>query len=112
MSYCPNCGSQIPDGASFCPNCGCATASPQSQPVQPVNQGENVLRTLAKVFMVLGCVASASFLLIPLLWTIPMTVTYFKRTEQGLPVSTAFKICSLLFVNLIAGVLMLCDDKS
>jgi len=27
MSFCPNCGSQIPDGAIFCPACGKSTSS-------------------------------------------------------------------------------------
>ena len=32
--------------------------------------------------------------------------------EENRPVSTGFKVCTLIFVNIIAGILMLCDDKN
>ena len=39
MSFCTNCGTQIPDGSRFCPNCGAPVgANPQPQyqaPQQP-----------------------------------------------------------------------------
>lgn len=46
-----------------------------------------------------------------LAWTIPMFVSYNRKTKRGEQVSTAFKVCTLLFVNLIAGILMLCDNN-
>lgn len=49
--------------------------------------------------------------LLPLAWVIPMTVVYTKSIKNGKDVSIAFKICTLLFVSLIAGVLMLCDTR-
>ena len=40
MSFCMNCGNQLPDGSRFCGNCGAqqgaATAAPIQQPAQPV----------------------------------------------------------------------------
>ena len=36
--FCPNCGTQVPQGALFCPSCGKAmpsAAAPQAEPVQP-----------------------------------------------------------------------------
>ena len=40
MSFCMNCGNQLPDGSRFCGNCGAqqgaATAAPMQQPTQPV----------------------------------------------------------------------------
>ncbi len=39
-----------------------------------------------------------------------MTISYFNHVRDRQPVSVGFKICSLLFVNLIAGILMLCDS--
>ncbi len=40
MSFCMNCGNQLPDGSRFCGNCGAqqgaATAAPMQQPAQPV----------------------------------------------------------------------------
>lgn len=38
-----------------------------------------------------------------------MTTHYFHATKDGVPVSTAFKICTLIFVSFIAGIIMLCD---
>ncbi len=68
------------------------------------------MQTAAKIFMILACIATG-WLLIPLCWTIPMTVHYFHCVRDGRPAGTGFKICVLLFVNLIAGILMLCDGK-
>lgn len=50
--------------------------------------------------------------LIPLAWSIPMTRYYFTATKNKQPVGIGFKVCSLLFVNLIAGILMLCDTSN
>lgn len=131
MKYCEKCGAEMADNANFCPKCGHAAAktepfdefaatngTPAPAPSEPrygtyapppaaQNSG---IRTAAKVFMILGCVFSGFYLLIPLLWTIPMTVYYFGRIKNGLPVGTGFKICSLLFVSLVGGILMLCDS--
>ena len=60
--------------------------------------------------MIIGCVLNG-FYLIPLCWCIPMTVSYCRKIKNGESVSTGFKVCSLLFVSLIAGVLMLCDNS-
>lgn len=55
----------------------------------------------------------ASFLIAiaPLLWMIPMTVSYGKKITSGEKVGVGFKLCTLLFVNLISGILMLCDKN-
>ena len=52
------------------------------------------------------------FLTLPLAWMIPMTVHYFKKTSAGEPTTLTFKICTLLFVNLLAGIFMLCFEPS
>ena len=49
-------------------------------------------------------------LALPLAWVIPMTVNYFKKTKAGKPMTVAFKVCMLLFVNLLVGVFMLCFE--
>ena len=64
----------------------------------------------AKVFMIIGTVASVLYLF-PLIWTIPMTVSYCNKINSGEKVSIGFKICALIFVNTIAGILMLCDNN-
>lgn len=102
--YCEHCGKELADEAIVCPNCGCAT---DNYAAKKTGNGH----TAAKVFMILGCVLSAFSFLIPLAWTIPMTVIYCKRSKQGIPMGTGFKVCTLLFVSLIAGILMLCEDN-
>ena len=77
-----------------------------------------------KVFMVIGCVSCAlgSLLigftiasligsLITLAWTVPMTVHVFRKLDKGEPIGLAFKICTLIFVNIIAGILLLVKDS-
>lgn len=47
------------------------------------------------------------FCLIPLVWTIPMTVRMKKIYDGTADNSTAFSICSLIFCNIISGILLL-----
>ena len=110
MKYCTKCGNELMDEAVICPKCGCATG--YQQPTN--NDGQktpSTLKTVAKIFMIIGTVAMGlSLFLIPLAWCIPMTVSYCNKVKKGEPISTGFKICSLLFVSLVAGILMLCDQ--
>ena len=64
------------------------------------------LITGIKVFMILSCIFSA-FLVLPLLWMIPMTVISWKKMDQRQPLGLVFKICTLLFVGIIPGIMML-----
>lgn len=110
MKYCSHCGSEIFDEAVICPHCGCSVQETiKATPVNNTSSEKNTIRLIAKVFMILGCI-SVGWTLIPLIWCIPMTVKYWKACDNGEDVSTAFKICSLLFVNLIAGILMLAEE--
>ena len=76
-----------------------------------------------KFFMVLSCIASVVggiasiargnltggiILLVSLVWTIPMTVYAKNRLNAHEYIGTGFKICTLLFHNLIAGIILLC----
>lgn len=109
MKYCTHCGSELVDEAVICPHCGCAT---ERFPQKTSSSGDSALKTLAKVFMIIGCISSAFAFLIPLCWTIPMTVYYFKKTDNNEKIGIGFKICALLFVNTIAGIMMLCDSSN
>lgn len=46
---------------------------------------------------------------IPLFWCVPMTIAVYRAYKGERTLSTAFKVCTLLFVNLIAGILLLID---
>ena len=98
MAFCKKCGTEIADDAVICPGCGASTNKQSSQ--------SSTLKTVAKIFMILSTVFMG-FALIPLAWCIPMTVIYCKKVNNNEPVGIGFKICSLLFVSLIAGILML-----
>ena len=87
----------------------CEECCPESPAVRAAAK-PNELQKLAYVMMILGTVA-AGFMLLPLAWCIPMTVYYKKCIKEGTPVSTTFKIFALIFVNLTAGIIMLCDKS-
>ena len=68
--------------------------------------------TVAKAFMILGTVLMAlGTVLIGLAWCLPMTIHYCNCLKTGRPVGTGFKICCMLFVSFIGGILMLCDSS-
>ncbi len=134
MKYCSKCGAQLPDDAIFCSTCGHATEPQPNQQTQnpdqtplwaqqpnqtplwaqpPMRTANSGLVTAAKVLMILGTIIMALYTFgIALAWCLPMTISYFRRTQDGRPISTGFKVCTLLFVSMIAGILMLCDNSN
>ena len=100
---CLNCGTQVEDSnIQFCPNCGAPFTK---------KGYDSGLLTAAKVFMIISCVCTG-WLIIPLAWLIPMTCRVSRRQKDNEKLSTGFKICFLLFVNIVAGILLLCDDEA
>ncbi len=76
------------------------------QPYNTAPHPQQGLITGIKVFMILSCVFSV-FIIVPLFWMIPMTIVSWKKMDQMQPLGLAFKICTLLFVGIIPGILML-----
>lgn len=134
MKYCENCGAELLDDAVMCPNCGAiqdnqAYGSANGTVQSHTNSSNSTLKTVAFVFMIIslaGCVLSSltsiglavvdpiGFVdviayLVPLAWSIPMTIKVYKARKNNEPLSTGFKVCTLIFVNLVAGILLLCD---
>lgn len=113
MKFCTKCGNELLDDAVICPKCG------NSVDYKNVNVNENLntdqgketssLKTIALLFMIIATVISG-LSIIPLAWMIPMTVYYYKSIKNKESVSTGFKVCTLIFVSLISGILMLCDQ--
>lgn len=103
MKYCSKCGQELVDEAVICTNCGCKVASTTTAKV------DSGLKTACKILMILSTVALA-WGIIPLAWCIPMTISYCRKIKNNEEVSMGFKICTLLFVNVVAGILMLCDN--
>ena len=71
--------------------------------------GSSGLKTAAKVLLIIGTVIQG-FYLVPLLWCLPMTISYFRKVKNNEEITSGFKVCVLLFVNAVAGILMLCDN--
>lgn len=104
MSYCKKCGSNLNDGDTFCSNCGTQINE------QPKS---NALLTVAKVFIIIGCVLTSLYgFIIPLAWCLPMTLKLCKKINNGENISTGFKVCTLLFVSAVGGILLLCDSQN
>lgn len=41
-------------------------------------------------------------------WMIPMTVSISRSLKENRPISTAMKVCTLIFVGIVPGILLLC----
>lgn len=80
------------------------------QPVQASGGNDEALRLAAFVFCVVSAV-SVCWAIIPLAWMIPMTVHcwgIYKGTKSN---TTGFGVCTLIFVSLVAGILLLVSKK-
>ena len=60
--------------------------------------------------MIISTIYLATFI-IPLFWCIPMTITYWNKIQKNEKVNMTFKICSLIFMGIIPGLLMLFEDE-
>lgn len=76
----------------------------------PVYAEPSTLRKVARVFIIVCCVLQG-FYLIPLAWCIPMTVSLNRRILRNEPISLGFKICTLIFLSLVGGILLLVDHS-
>ncbi len=131
MKYCAKCGAEMVDEAIFCVKCGCAVEDGGIAQSGRSNAQNSAIVTVAKVFMILtlvvwgfyGLILFIAFALlglaplgllgfIPLAWCLPMTIVCFNKTKRGEPIGVGFKVCVLLFVNMVAGILLLCDNNN
>lgn len=110
MKYCTKCGKELLDDAVFCTACGCATGDGPVQVTKNDTNSNSGMQTAAKVFMIISTVIMGIYL-IPLAWCLPMTISYCKKIKNNQPVSVGFKVCSLIFVSLLGGIFMLCDNS-
>ena len=99
MKYCAYCGAELHDDAAICMKCGCKA--------DPARNTSDTLNTVIKVFLIIGCVAQG-WMLIPLAWCLPITISIFNSLRDPRPIGIGMKICTLLFVNVVAGICLLC----
>lgn len=73
------------------------------------NNGNRTLKGVGFAFCVIGCVVLGCFL-IPLAWCIPLTIMAYKYYKGEGDLGVGAKVCILLFVDIIAGILLLCAN--
>lgn len=104
MKYCPNCGAEVHEEAVVCTGCGRSLE-------EKIETKHTTLINVIKAFLIIGCIAQG-WLLIPLLWCLPLTISAFKKLDSGEPIGIGTKICILLFVNMISGICLLCMNDN
>lgn len=135
---CSRCGAELPDDVVVCTNCGYVVDKMRFDGISSyVSKGKGGVSIAARIFMIIGCIANFFFLLyyggafisaitltpinecigfavlfgaLSFAWTIPMTVKYFSNCKKRLKTSIGLKVCTILFVNVVAGILMCCED--
>lgn len=112
QKYCGHCGAEVYSDAVVCLKCGCSVQHTSKSVASSNSETDDILTIIIKVFLIIGCV-SQGWLIIPLAWCIPITMSVFKNLRDKQPISMGMKICTTVFVNLIAGVCLLCmnDEK-
>lgn len=77
---------------------------------EPMSSTDQTLRLINFILCIISCVASCWFI-VPLAWMVPMTVHswgIYKGTKAN---TVAFGVCTLIFTNLIGGILLLVSKK-
>ncbi len=75
-----------------------------------VQDNDKTLKLIAFIFNVVSTV-SIGWLILPLAWMIPMTIIswgIYKGTKAN---TVAFGVCTLIFVSLVSGILLLVAKK-
>lgn len=111
-------GSETQAGGYTAPAYQQPAPNPGYYPQAGASDNDRTLRLVAFIFciislssLVLAILPTFFLSLIPLAWTIPMSVIcwgIYKGTKRN---TVAFGVCMLLFVNLIAGILLLASRK-
>lgn len=85
-------------------------AQAQYGQTQAVNSTDQTLRLIAFILCILSAI-SVCWAIIPLAWMIPMTIHCWKLYKGEKVNTVAFGVCTLLFVNIISGILLLVSTK-
>ena len=123
--YCHHCGKEVENGNKFCPYCGALQdrysddyryeerkdeyEESKTSSSKVASEAQTGLDLAVKIFMVLSTVAFG-FAIIPLIWMVPMTIHAFHKADNNEEYGIGFSICSLIFVDVVAGILMIIRD--
>lgn len=103
MKECPYCMNKVTfPNAHYCQNCGKQL---------PINGYHSEMLTVAKNIMVAKCFIFG-WLLIPLIWLLPITLRIKKREKSDIKLGTNFKVRTLFFGNFLAGICLLIDEDA
>ena len=110
MKFCQSYGAEIHENAVICVKCGCAIPSERVI----YKERNNTLLNISKIFLILSSIICfilslfTGIFIIPFAWCLTITIMICNRIKQGKPIGIVLKICALLFVNIISGILLLC----
>ena len=119
MKYCPRCGAEVSKESVYCSKCGFKvdeTALDDSTACVVIdnnqsNKRDDDLLKVAFVFCIISIIFTG-FAILPLCWMIPLTICLYNKIQKKEPISIAFKIVILFFVNIVAGILLLVGDEN
>lgn len=131
MKRCEYCRSYVKDDELKCPNCGASVVElPSIQPQNSItetitdriqketvsknDEKPDILLRLSIVFLIVSMIIACSTgaFAISLFWKIPITLSLRKKIYHGIPISLFNKIVVLIFGSIVAGILLLCYQKS
>lgn len=134
MAYCRKCGNMIPDTSTYCIYCGNPTSSntqvkPNQQGLETaikimffvsyiLNIGAMFIAVVSLCLIILGLTLYVILpfglvfllVLIPLAWMIPMHVYCVTKLNNREPIGLGFKICTLILINVVLGILLICHN--
>lgn len=85
-------------------------AAPADAPLYPMTESDRTLRLVNFILCVVSTVV-CGIAIIPLAWMIPMTVISWGIYKGKKRNTVAFGICTLIFVNMVGGILLLVSHK-
>lgn len=104
--FCVHCGAEVNPQAVVCVHCGCSIPKANTNNNSEVKE---VLVLAIKIFSIIGVIFNA-FAIIPLIWCLPLYKSVSKHLKGETKLSVGYKVCVLLFLNIVAGVLLLIED--
>lgn len=70
------------------------------------------MKLTAFILNLIFTIITGIFFIIPLCWTIPITVISYKVYKGTRPNTVGFGVVDLIFCNIISGILLLCSEKN
>lgn len=112
--FCPKCGAEVSGSDLYCSKCGEKLQKEEKEVKQEIvynGKRDKTILTLGLVLCIVNTVFFG-FVLIPLLWMVPMCVSLNGKIERNEAISVGFKVCLCIFVSLFGGIfIILGDDK-